>query len=802
MPKLIKNINNFSGGLNNNTNRRDIIDSESQVLLNVSNEIPGKLVMEGRSVASNLSSNDVTAIDALNYGNGLLHTNLDRNFGAAGINETEYLFINDKTDSIVRIYDVTNGAAEATTIDYGNTASLVEMYSVDGQIRVVPHYGNAGNTPQVLGYYNFDRNFGYTTSTSPINNSRSNIYISSDLHIAPIKGGTNSNVAYETDKLYNKMTHFHPDNDSEIFMLNVGSADYAMGVDGGTNTTQHQNKVEVTAQEMHDLLDGYLDNASGYTSDGKGSMAVIAYFRNDVNADDDTTIKPKSGKRYGLWASKVYSNYDDDTNKSESVAVYLGSVYQHVSVGTSSTDVAQKLYFGLTGRMGDKDPRYSGFKIYYALMDGFTEGSTIDNSTNIGVKYLLAEVDFGKGLRYAGSNTYQNLFPYTLIDDKQWTWPVQGWMSTDRFIGDGITDLSIAEPYIIEGPSVIGEANTGFKTSTILNRRIYAGNVQYYDSERKLVTKSDRVLKSLPNQFDYFPENSFIDVEVEDGDTIIKLESLGNKLLQFKRNKLFIINVSRDIEFLEAEYEHKGCEKDYHVVKGEGFVAWFNTYGAYIYDGQQVIDINLSQVAQPKLADWSTTHYHDNNVIGYLPKSKELIIVNKNQNILFYDLKSESWRQSNVFGNTDITNLVNFNNGDLYWWSSVAGLMGNPDTIDLVKWDKTPSSKNGGQVLYKSKEFDMGSAATNKNYNSLYINYKEGANVKVQAFGTKTDASEIALTDVGTLSSGGFKTTKMAFPATFKNCVGVGIALTTTNATNANFEVNDIQIIYREKVTR
>ena len=140
--------------------------------LNVSNEIPGKLVMEGRSVASSISSNDVTAIDALNYGNGLLHVNLDRNFGSSGINETEYLFINDKTDSIVRIYDVTNNAAEATTIDYGNTASLVEMYSVDGQIRVVPHYGNAGNTPKVLGYYNFDRNFGYTTSTSTINNSR------------------------------------------------------------------------------------------------------------------------------------------------------------------------------------------------------------------------------------------------------------------------------------------------------------------------------------------------------------------------------------------------------------------------------------------------------------------------------------------------------------------------------------------------------------------------------------------------------------------------------------------------------
>ena len=84
MPKLIKNIANFSGGLNNNTNRRDILDVESQVMLNVSNEIPGKLVMEGRTIASSISSNDVTGIDALNYGNGLLHTNLDRNFGAAG----------------------------------------------------------------------------------------------------------------------------------------------------------------------------------------------------------------------------------------------------------------------------------------------------------------------------------------------------------------------------------------------------------------------------------------------------------------------------------------------------------------------------------------------------------------------------------------------------------------------------------------------------------------------------------------------------------------------------------------------
>ena len=791
MPKLIYNINNFSGGLNNNTNPRDMSESEAQVLLNLSNEIPGKLVVEGRSAAQSISSNDVTAIDALNYGNGLLHVNLDRNFGSSGINETEYLFINDKTDSIVRIYDVTNNAAETVNIDYGNTASLVEMYSVDGQVRVVPHYGNAGNTPKILGYYNFDRKLGYTQSETTINNSVSNQYEVSDLYIAPIKGANEYN--YKIDALHNKMQQFHPDNDSEIFMLDVDSSGtYAMG------TSANVNKVEVTATEIHDLLDGYKSGGSDYTTNGQGSMSVIAYFRNDVNADSDSNIKPQSGKRYGLWASKVYSNYDSDTNKSESVAVYIGDVYQHVSVD----DVKQKLYFGLTGRMGDKSSRYSGFKIYYALMDGFQAGTTLDTSTNIGIKYLLAEIDFEKGLRYAGSETYQSLFPYTLGGDKQWAWPNNSWASTDRFVGDGLTDLSIQEPYILESPSVIGEANTGFKTSTILNRRVYAGNVQYYDKKHNLVTKSDRVLKSLPNKFDYFPEESFIDVEVEDGDTIIKLESLGNKLLQFKQNKLFIINVSRDIEYLEAEYEYKGCEKEYHVVKGEGFIAWFNQYGAYLYDGQQVVDINLSQTGQPKLANWSSDYYHDNNVIGYLPKSKELIIVNKNTDVLLYDIKSESWRQSDTFGNRDITNLVNFNNGDLYWWSSIAGLMGNPDTIDLVKWNKSPQANSGNQVIYKSKELDMGSPTANKNFNTIYINYKEGNNVTLQGFGTKRDDTALALTDITTLSSGGDKTTKISLSDTFNNLVSFGIALKQTSSLNTSFEINDIQIVYREKVTR
>ena len=287
--------------------------------------------------------------------------------------------------------------------------------------------------------------------------------------------------------------------------------------------------------------------------------------------------------------------------------------------------------FGFVGRMANKADKYSGLKIYWAIIDNFKAG-VINDEGNVGPKYLFAEVDFEKGIRLAGQDSYEAFGEQTLNSVVQYTYPAAVWQGSgdDQFMGESITSLPITEPYTVEGLSVIGEANTGFKTSTIAMRRIYAGNVQYYDKDHNLVTKSDRILKSKPGVFDYFEELSFIDVEIEDGDKIISLASLGSKLLEFKRNKLFVINLSRDIEILEATFNYKGCEKDYHVLEGEGFVAWFNKYGAFIYDGEGVQDINLNKYGQPKFSNWLTEVYHDDNVIGYLPNTKEILIGNKN----------------------------------------------------------------------------------------------------------------------------------------------------------------------------
>ena len=82
-----------------------------------------------------------------------------------------------------------------------------------------------------------------------------------------------------------------------------------------------------------------------------------------------------------------------------------------------------------------------------------------------------------------------------------------------------------------------------FKTSVIANNTLYAGNV-YQDG----VHYPDRMLKSPIGKAPLLPSTNFIDVAINDGDDIVSIKFYKDKLLQFKRNKLYIINTSEDYD--------------------------------------------------------------------------------------------------------------------------------------------------------------------------------------------------------------------------------------------------------------
>lgn len=805
MPKKIINVSNFSGGINNNTNPRDMVANEYQEMLNLDNEVPGKLKLYGSTVTDSYNETDGTEIDSINHGNGLYHFNLDRDIDAPTvISNREYLAINDPSNRSVRVIDYTSSSSAFDIVEdvtYATSGNHeVVMYNIDGALRVVPKVGTGG-TPKILYYQEEELKFGNDTATELVTEVQQ--YTVEDMFIAGLTGYiTSSSKDLDAEKLYKRYQVFKPTRQSEIFMNNSynGNIDYV----GSTVHSRYNFGID----DNHSIFGAYNDYDP--TPGGvRGGFHLIAYFNKHSSANDEDSLSTitvyETIKRYGLWVSNIYEH------RYESPAYFLGPIHQE----NISGEKKRYLQWGMFGRAPGTNTRITGYKIYWGLINNFSEPSSgVTYDGQVDVKYLFAEVDFHKGVRYAGEKTYAQFTqenyqvlvssPPDVYDNYyNWVYPEKAYNSSnDYFCGETVSSLSTVEPYIGDSKSIIGPESTGFNTAAIANRRVYIGNVKYYNEEGDLVVKNDRIIKSRPNQFDYFESESYIDVEVEDGDDIVKLSAINQQLLEFKTRTLFIINVSRDIEYLEGTYPYKGCNKDYHVYEGEGFVTWFNNNGVYFYDGRQLSDIHLNENGQSIFDDWKTNYYHDDNVIGFIPKTKEIYIARPDNTILKYDLKSQSWTEGDNFGSATygFTNFVLKNDEILTYFQD------NGDgTITLKNWNPSSVAHTGSnKVLLKTKEFDFGNPTNNKNINTIYVNYKNGQNITVQGFATKRDASAVGLTDISTLSdtSGGFLTTRIDLNGAFNDVVSFGIALKLNGTSASDFEINDIQIVYRDKVYR
>ena len=208
----------------------------------------------------------------------------------------------------------------------------------------------------------------------------------------------------------------------------------------------------------------------------------------------------------------------------------------------------------------------------------------------------------------------------------------------------------------------------------------------------------DRLMYSPENQFSIFPSDNFIDVTINDGDAITHLEAVNDKILQFKKNKLFIINIATEDYYTEGEYDYLGVEKSYQVVKTELGVAWINKLGCYFYTGSEspinITRNNLQLVDEDDsiasiFTSWGA-FIKSTGMIGYLPQNKQLVIFedpssSTSGDILIYDMQTKSW----TFGAERVSlgaksNLLsNWNNKCLYV-SNQDGTSGGIDTRNSV----------------------------------------------------------------------------------------------------------------------
>tara|TARA_Y100001938_G_scaffold145994_2_gene223880 strand:- start:14067 stop:17246 length:3180 start_codon:yes stop_codon:yes gene_type:complete len=456
------------------------------------------------------------------------------------------------------------------------------------------------------------------------------------------------------------------------------------------------------------------------------------------------------------------------------------------------------------------DNRITGNNIYWREKDG--EDSTW---------YFLAYVDF-----YYGASKS----PHILSTESSYA----HWrnFSSDNAHQQSLAAFNWIDPpklYTYETLSGLPQETTSlyckYQTAVVAKRKTYAANLTIKEEDGSTVVRSDAMIKTPANKFDTFSKEYLMEVSIEDGDEIIKLEEYGDRILQFKRHKLHIINISQEIEFLEETIHDRGVAHQNAVFKIPGGIVWCNSSGVYLYDGQQINDLFVKNgIRLISASDW-TSFYTENSLVGYVPKLKMIVISrdcsggSDTGDIYMYDMTLQAW----TFGNSILeddghhTNFAIDKNNDLIWARM------NSTNVDFYKFNTSPAATTNFKVI--TKDFDFGYPGVRKKIYKIYVTYRgQGTAIDV-LYGTNGKPPSTLLGDnhfLGTNSDGsstnanpsggadhpllhvdgegdgaGWVTAELKPVLSINNIYSFQLLFSGT--TSADFEINDISIVYRLK---
>tara|TARA_Y100001938_G_scaffold137444_1_gene201629 strand:- start:23754 stop:28361 length:4608 start_codon:yes stop_codon:yes gene_type:complete len=318
------------------------------------------------------------------------------------------------------------------------------------------------------------------------------------------------------------------------------------------------------------------------------------------------------------------------------------------------------------------DERMKGFRVYIASED--------ESYVN---KYHFFDVDFKNGLIRGdglGRVAWENLNGSTYgakVSSVRY--------ATDKY-GLGF-DEQVLYP---EDSDIIGGIK--YKAVTIANNRTFIANVKYDDGISE-VHYPDRVIGSAINKMDTFPiPDGILDFVISDGDETLALENFSDRLLQFKKDCMYIINISDyGKEFLEEEHRWKGVSSPYHVVWTANGVIWANEYSVYIYNGKDVQDLmmfskgNLEGNRKISRSKWSS-FFSSNSLLIYEPNDNQIIIkksttgnsAQDNGDIYLLDLDNGGWSYGRgrfvnnaATYNAKQTNAITLSDGSIYIINSI-----------------------------------------------------------------------------------------------------------------------------------
>lgn len=277
----------------------------------------------------------------------------------------------------------------------------------------------------------------------------------------------------------------------------------------------------------------------------------------------------------------------------------------------------------------------------------------------------------------------------------------------------------------------LDSATFRYKTSAVVNGKLYAGNVMQVGGSNHNLVSQDKMLVSPVRKYDILDPTSELTVTTSDGDEIIALIGFGNKLLQFKKQKLYIIFTGdASGEQVEATHDYMGIRNIDAVTKFNGGVAWLNVHGVYLYDGQEIFNV-LANKIDPYF--WRACLGPSKKAsIGYMSDKKELIIyfentpydspridslymdqdgnadtggsLSRNANVMIYNFETDSWAFGSGLATDEIrTNMVDDFEDKLMFGIGEGIVNENHSVANVV--DATTPNYSEGRFSFRSTGF-------------------------------------------------------------------------------------------------
>ena len=487
---------------------------------------------------------------------------------------------------------------------------------------------------------------------------------------------------------------------------------YHADLDAGTVSTQYTMPFLVKARDDDAIVTGAIPPSLQIT------------YKVD-NADPDATW---DGASIDLYCTALY-----DDVKQESQPHKVASSVTIAAAKTLGVGVVVNYSDGdVDGGAYQFNKRVTGARVYYE-----------DTTNDPGILFQLLEIDFEHGCREAESESFSD---WVQNNDETAISP-----TVNSYAVANLDDTTNAFMFANPPKAFTYEINTGYppdvntharyKTATVLNRRLFVGNV--YQSGK---ANGDRMIGSPVNKFDILPETNTIDVTTGDGDQIVKLEGFADRILQFKRRALYIINIGggQGGEFLESQHKNMGVQNPSQTCLTEYGVAWVNSKGVFLFDGQQVTDLTRNKLNLSGSRGEALNVDEDNiPIIGYHPTNKWLVIHPESTVADDYDVeawildfKSGAWTFTNTFTDTNDykTNMVWTGDDELV----LAAGTNSSNTPDFFKYQVGTSCNDEdfgatGELELLTKEFDLELPGVRKMLHSVHVTYSATAHSSIEA---------------------------------------------------------------------